>query len=123
MDIFERPSIDELLNSGKDTPMNENMFQNVSIEDLEKELKRRKDEIKASAARKRQEQCANWLKNIDHLLALMPEHSRTSCSDEDPNNHFRNRCTRCMLLSFQREQWWDNDYVLEIKLYNTPISD
>lgn len=46
--------------------------------------------------------------NVEELLAVHPNHDRTSCTDADMNNRFRCRCTRCMLL-FVRENGYTPD--------------
>lgn len=50
-------------------------------------------------------------KFIDTLLLLVPEHDRTSCSDENPCNPGGGghpaRCIRCALLRVKREGYSD----------------
>lgn len=48
---------------------------------------------------------------IEYLLSLVPEHQRTSCSDESPTNGYTTsgrggapRCTRCALLKAQKSE-------------------
>lgn len=72
------------------------------------ETKREKAE---QEARERREFC---LANIEGLLKVV-KHSRTSCSDEHPDNF--GRCNRCTLLRFQKENYWPDEFDLEITLW------
>lgn len=50
------------------------------------------------------------------INVLLPAHERTSCSDEDPNNHYRARCARCALLEAQQSGFWDLDIDMTLNL-------
>ena len=50
--------------------------------------------------------------NIDTLLLVVPEHERTSCSDEDPSNE--GRCTRCNLLYIKENRWDAANFKFEV---------
>lgn len=52
--------------------------------------------------------------NVELLLTLLPNHSRTSCSDED-RQEVIHRCTRCFLLEIRDYDYWpDEDFDVEI---------
>lgn len=74
----------------------------VSTEALEREIARRKEEER----KKRELQMATWQafvsNNIGHFLALVNEHSRTSCSDTNVAKD--NDCPRCKLLLLQSRE-------------------
>lgn len=52
------------------------------------------------------------LTNIDAYLEIVPEHTRTTCSDEHPVNEYR--CDRCALLDVKKSQYWPEDLDVEI---------
>lgn len=70
------------------------------IAELEAQKARLLDGERLRAVRRQRE--AQILAMVDTLLALVPEHDRTSCSDENPTNCVsyagRLRCERCELL-------------------------
>jgi hypothetical protein len=91
-------------------------LRDISDADLRAELSRREAERKAieEAERRDRLQKENAAKealfdliraNRDVFLNLVPEHSRTSCSDDHPQNPDRN-CTRCALLILLRKEGW-----------------
>jgi hypothetical protein len=86
-------------------------LQEVSLEDLQKELERRR--AIQEAERKQRIQAHRQLirDNIDLILQLQPEHGRTSCSDEKPYN--TGRCWRCDLLEIKSGVPSDLDVTLE----------
>lgn len=84
--------------------------------ELVAEVKRREEErarLAAEALRKRQEVA---LKNVPALLALVPNHECTSCSDDNPQNSGDYRCTRCFLLEMQNLGYWFDGADLEIRV-------
>ncbi len=99
----------------------------LSDEELYAELNRREQARKAQAEaerleRERREREAKEAmfavirERSDAFLAITP-HTRTSCSDENPNNS-RRGCTRCVLLEFLKESWastedWDIEFDLK----------
>jgi hypothetical protein len=94
-------------------------LKDISDADLRAELSRREAERKAieeAEARERlqrEDDAKQALfdlirENRDVFLNLVPEHSRTSCSDERPQNPDRN-CTRCALLVLLKEGWYAPD--------------
>lgn len=86
------------------------------------ELERQLEVINANLAelkQKAQEEHANAITaNVTTLLLLVPEHSRTCCSDIRPQNP--NRCLRCALLKTKNDKefggGWDEDYRIEFNL-------
>lgn len=73
-----------------------------------REAERREAERRASLAMLIEE-------NFALILALVPEHGRTSCSDAYPSNH--DRCTRCNLLTIQAGSFCetiDFEFTLEV---------
>lgn len=74
-----------------------------SDKELKKEISRREEEkraVKVALLRRHHEIVLN---NIHVVLALVPEHDRTSCSDDDRGNE--KRCVRCALLAIQSQGW------------------
>lgn len=55
---------------------------------------------------------------LAELLGIVTEHSRTSCSDENPCNSFaragRVRCERCELLEAHANDHWPRERTLRI---------
>ena len=92
---------------------------NISEEDLKKELQRRKDERFQQALAVRDKKIEHWMKHLDAILALVPEHSRTYFSDTNLNG--RDCCARCKLLEFKQGAYWDKDYIVDINIYSDPI--
>ena len=85
---------------------------------IDEEIKRRKTINEANA--KAQEL---MLKNVDVLLALVPKHECTSCSDDESRNYYtdhgRARCTRCALLNAKK--FGITDFVPQISLVEETI--
>jgi hypothetical protein len=80
-----------------------NPLKDFSDETLVNELSRRvkiKEEIAREALIARQ---SLIYINVDMLLTLVPEHSRTSCSDKNHFNHYED-CVRCWLLFIKEDQ-------------------
>lgn len=72
-------------------------------QDLKAELQRREEARKIDEAQARRARIQLLVEHRDVLLKFVP-HSRTSCSDEDPNNglgsaDYGARCERCALLT------------------------
>jgi hypothetical protein len=51
---------------------------------------------------------AAWERRKRLLLALVPEHDRTSCADDNLANKFGD-CKRCMLLNIKDEDFWPDN--------------
>jgi hypothetical protein len=88
-------------------PMQKMELAEMPTEALEAELQRRRDEAAALRRQKNEQRRAAQLKLLQlpgFLDALVPEHGRTSCSDENPLNGWGarsdggHRCWRCALL-------------------------
>ncbi len=86
----------------------------VAQDDLLAELKRRETAREEAERKAKEKRDASVVANIDALLALVPEHGRTSCSDEKPVNE--SRCNRCTLLSIKSFGWVPDDLDVEISL-------
>jgi hypothetical protein len=84
----------------------------VTEEDLLDELKRRKVAREEAARAAKEKRDAAVVANIDALLALVPEHGRTSCSDQNVTNE--RRCNRCTLLYIKSSGWVDSDLDVEV---------
>jgi len=89
-----------------------NDLSNFTNQDLQDELKRRAEEAERLFNETRRKQADFWLENIDALITLVPEHSRTSCSDSNISNEYR--CTRCFLLCAKESNSWDYDRQLTL---------
>ena len=88
--------------------------------ELVAELARLEAEEAEEAATARRLRWANLLANKAALLAVFPEHDRTSCSDDNVANGFYSRsdngprCTRCALL--EAEEWNGEDFEFSLEL-------
>jgi len=60
------------------------------------------------------ERNAVLLANLPVLLALVPNHDRSSCSDENAGNLYK--CYRCNLLQIQRNMNWPEDCVVMVNV-------
>lgn len=49
--------------------------------------------------------------NLDALLALVPNHSRGNCSDDNNFNNYDNRCVRCCLIQAKEQKALTPDYL------------
>ncbi len=78
------------------------------LADIEAEKER-----EAAAAREKLEKLI--LENIDALIALKPEHGRTSCDDVNLNNQ-HGRCDRCALLAIKVNQYVPDDLDIELNI-------
>lgn len=82
---------------------------------LRQELKRREEQRVLDEMARKNEAAERIMQNLDALLLLVPEHSRTSCSDTNfSQNASHARCTRCVLLEAERDGFWRNDIELDI---------
>jgi len=90
-------------------------LKDVSLKDLRAEVARKEKIGKQAYEAKKQKQRDLGLKHIDTLIELVPEHSRTSCKDENLNNSC-GRCSRCVLLEAKRLNYWDEDFELDISI-------
>lgn len=83
-----------------------------------KELQEIEEEEKKLENERRQQLGDFYLSNIDALLALVPEHNKTSCRSNF-NNADNCRCKRCFLEQAKNYWSWDSDYEVEIEIRNT----
>ena len=81
--------------------------------ELEEELARRSEVARLAKEAERAERAKFLDSQIDSIIALIPEHSRTSCSDEDVNNV--GRCNRCTAL-WAKLCGWDPSYDIRITI-------
>ena len=92
---------------------------NIPTDKLEQELIKREAAKLAATRLVNHRNKAFVLEHINALLDFAPEHSYTSCSDENPCNGYsrngRPRCNRCALLSVQAERC-NADLILSIEL-------
>ena len=95
---------------------NSNLTQ-FSDAELKIELQRRKEIAQQQLRDARREKADFWKSKIDHLLEIIPNHSRTSCDDVNPIND--ERCTRCYLL-YAKQFDWDDDR--ELHIYTSRLS-
>jgi hypothetical protein len=77
--------------------MEDLLKQKSALEHKLAELQRRIDTAAEVAIAQRE---ALYLEHIDALMAMIPDHSRTSCSDVNPCNADRH-CYRCNLLHLE----------------------
>jgi hypothetical protein len=87
------------LRTQKDTLGREVLKLEASIQGVEAKLAQQRGEFLMS--------------QIDNLLALVPDHDSTNCSDSKIHRH---DCLRCTLLTAKHERWWDTDYDVQIQL-------
>jgi hypothetical protein len=77
---------------------------------------------KAEEIKRREATFALLWSNIDALIALTPDHDRTSCSDSDTCNGYGDsdrmpRCKRCFLLNQKSEGSWEaKDFTVELSI-------
>jgi hypothetical protein len=81
--------------------------------ELQAELKRRREAEKQRIIEQREADAQFWTEKIDHILELIPEHGRTTCSDANPKNE--HRCSRCYAL-YAKQFQWDSDRNLSITI-------
>lgn len=82
-------------------------------QDLKDELQRREVARKSQEEMDREARFRLLVEHRDVLLKFVP-HSRTSCSDEDPNNglgsaDYGARCERCALLTLDMTDYISHD--------------
>lgn len=91
-------------------------FNEVSDKELRDELTRR-EALEAERQRNTENNKRRIVEqNVGVFLALVPSHSRTSCSDADPVNASRARCTRCLLLHVEAHGFLPDDIRVETEL-------
>lgn len=100
--------------------MIEQNLSKVSTQSLKKELSQRESKERQEKQKQEQKQRDFWLKHIDILIGLIPRHCRTSCSDTNLNNRWR-RCARCILLAMKKENYWDEEYIVDIHISKKEI--
>tara|TARA_B100000925_G_C21590843_1_gene296179 strand:+ start:133 stop:432 length:300 start_codon:yes stop_codon:yes gene_type:complete len=89
---------------------------------LQEELARREELRKQQLREERKERAEFLSQHIDLLLLLMPEHSRTSCSDKNPCNEHRG-CVRCNLIYAKDSNCWPENTELSISVRELPLLD
>jgi hypothetical protein len=81
-------------------------------DELEKRRKKREDEHR----RQQDMRASDNFARIDHFLAIVTEHNKTSCSDKNPDNPFLHNgaveCARCFLLRSKDLGQWDDPTVV-----------
>lgn len=101
----------------------------LTNQELAAEVNRRNAEARDTEA-KRRKQFSQMLFTtepkhtlIEALLILHPDHSRTSCSDDNLANAYTDaercptgRCTRCVLMKAFKDDWWDEDLGIHIEI-------
>ena len=88
-------------------------IQQVSTGDLKAELLRRTKELQDAERSARLSFDALVCEHIDTLLLFVPQHSKTTCSDDHLQSD-TSRCKRCLLLSIKNYGWVDGDYTISI---------
>lgn len=95
--------------------MPDERLKEISTTDLQREVREREELQRLLEERKEAQHRRNIVNFLDALLVLVPEHSRTSCSDESSNgNQYRARCTRCVILHAKADGLWPSDIKLNI---------
>lgn len=87
----------------------------TSTEELEAELKRRREEQQRILDEKFKRKAARNLEHIDVLLELTPDHSMSSCNDHRLINAERG-CFRCHLVESKRDNYWDHRSLLVMRI-------
>lgn len=99
-----------------------NDLTNIPTHELAKEIERRNQQALADEQKRLQDKADLALRNIDTLLSLVPNHSRTSCHDGKIVNGAWSasnggcRCVRCFLIEAKRDKYWNPDFELDINL-------
>lgn len=93
----------------------------VPDEELAAEMQRRAKERREAEERARMEREARWFSQIEVMLQLVPNHTRTTCSDTNTRNGTDNnlwgyRCVRCVLLEAKEAGVWPTGYVPDFSL-------
>ena len=86
----------------------------VSKQVLQDALRKAEQQQFADEMARKNAQADTIIQNIDALLLLVPNHERTSCTDENNFNWDKGRCTRCALIQAEADGFWRNDLDLEI---------
>lgn len=97
-------------------------LKDLSDKDLLQELARRKEEKRQARidANNKKLELLRKVLTREMLDALLPEHGRTSCSDDNRVNGFRChrvRCTRCALLDFLEDEYTPSSQELVVNIY------
>lgn len=85
-------------------------LENFTDDQLRAELKRRDDERAAEAEQRKQQRISDLRFYLttsagrELLGMLLPEHSRNTCNDKNPNV---DRCTRCTVLDALANEDWE----------------
>lgn len=91
-------------------------LQDATDQELREEIAKRTEAAKAARLRAHAEHVNSVLRNVEALLAMVPEHSRGTCSDHDPYNS-RRGCVRCALIEL-RDQ---NEFAFTLRLSLEPF--
>lgn len=102
--------------------MDINSLSKEELAKLQADISKRQQEIHDEELRQRSEKAAIKMKQIrevkEAILSLF-EHSRTSCSDENPSNS--DRCSKCALMELIEEDWQDGEFEIEFSVEMTRI--
>lgn len=83
--------------------------------EIDEQIKAAKEKEKEAAEEARIARNDAIFEALPVLLALVPEHDRSSCSEERPNNAHRH-CTRCRLLDLQASRYISDDVEISIRV-------
>ena len=101
-------------------------LKNVTDEELKQELIAREADRRAALNTLRKINAEFVLQHVDVLLAAVPNHECTSCSDDNPTNYYedhgRPRCKRCALLRIKKDEF-NSGLTLDIELRYTEELD
>lgn len=87
-----------------------------NIASQEKLLREKVELLRQEECRKRDVQMKLAIQHIDTLLDMTPDHDRTSCSDEKPDNYGSARCNRCVLLFAKKNGYFQEDVQISISI-------
>ena len=105
--------------------MNLSEMSKEELESLKKQIKLQEDEIKERELENRRQKAKvklDKIKENKELILSLLEHSRTSCSDENPCNgngsaDYGARCNKCYLIEILNDEWGDDfDISFDIKI-------
>ena len=88
-------------------------IQDISDQELRSELERREHIREEKQRIENMQRATTILQYIDTLINLS-HHSKTSCSDENPCNHWRNECPRCSLIFAKKDNYVGFDVSIKI---------
>lgn len=89
------------------------MLENVSTEDLRHALAEREAQEQAAREAEADRKRSVVVRNVEVFLELVATHGRTSCSDAEPVNASRARCTRCVLLHARAHGYLPDELTVE----------